>query len=350
MVVVIDFQIKMIMRSELQNERMLAEAIPDGIIVLSYKDTINWWNYEAQHLLGLNAIEHQSKPISSIIPQKQFQKLKQNSGKLILELPQHNDMRLSLILRPYWANQQLLIMQDITRTFRLESMRQDFIANVSHELRTPLTVFHGYLELLNDYKNIDEKKFAEILQHMSEQSERMERLVQDLLLLSRLESDQPDLESHQQVAVASMLKNICDDAKKLSGKKQHQFYLYLDETLYLAGQPEELRSAFSNLIYNAVHYTPARGKIEVFWYRDERGKHMKVIDTGIGIPAKYIPRITQRFYRVDKARSYHSKGGTGLGLAIVKHVLLRHNGHLFIQSEVNEGSMFCCTFLVNDSK
>ena len=193
--------------------------------------------------------------------------------------------------------------------YRVEAMRQDLIANVSHELRTPLTVFRGYLELLQGHQDLSLMKSDKILQQMNEQCQRMERLVQDLLLLSRLESDQPNTKTYQNIPISSLLKNICEDAKLLSGELNHQFNLHLDEGLYLAGQPEELRSAFSNIIFNAVHYTPVNGKIDIYWYQDDTGKHMKVIDTGIGIPTKYIPRITQRFYRVDKARSQRQKRG-----------------------------------------
>lgn len=342
MVLAIDFLRKRMNEEILHNEQLLADAMPHGILILSQNNELLWWNLAAKQLLTLQKPKWLSEILSDEIIHRLFT---QTSFKSIeTESPNNNNIILSLMIRPYWGDQKLLIIQDVTHNYRIEAMRQDFIANVSHELRTPLTVFHGYLEILQNYQNIDEKNFEEILNHMTSQCQRMERLVQDLLLLSRLESDEPNLESHQLVDISSMLKNIYEDAKLLSGKERHEFNLHLDEHLTLKGQSDELRSAFSNLIYNAVHYTPAKGRIDIHWYQDENGKHMRVDDTGIGIPAKYIPRITQRFYRVDKARPYREKGGTGLGLAIVKHVLLRHNAKLKIKSKVNEGSSFCCSF------
>lgn len=183
----------------------------------------------------------------------------------------------------------------------------------------------------------------DMLEMMTTQSKRMERLVQDLLLLSRLESHQPDMGKKEVVNVALLLKQVIEDAKSLSGGK-HKFRIDVDNTLQLSGVLDELRSAFSNIVYNAVRYTPDGGLIEIQWLKNSKGKHFSVKDTGIGIPKKYIPRVTQRFYRVDKSRPYGDDGGTGLGLAIVKHVLLRHNGSLSIKSEENVGSTFCCTF------
>ncbi len=233
---------------------------------------------------------------------------------------------------------------DIAREKRLESMRQDFIANVSHELRTPLTVFRGYIELLKKHTQLPGDRIDDIVKHMDGQSQRMERLVEDLLLLSRLESIEPDKEQHQRVHVASLLRDICHDAQSLSGKQQHEFIVNLDEDLWLQGCLEELRSAFSNIIYNAVHYTPEKGTITISCFVDQQGSHIAVKDTGVGIAEKHIPRITQRFYRVDKSRASRGIASTGLGLAIVKHVLLRHDGQLIIESDVEKGSSFECFF------
>lgn len=223
------------------------------------------------------------------------------------------------------------------------SMDQDLVANISHELRTPLTVFLGYLELLQSGHQFEQEQQQEIFAHMTGQAQRMQRLVNDLLLLSRLESRSPDQDMHVDVNVSKMLEEIVLDAKTLSGDQEHEIILHADKNLFLNGDEEELRSAFSNIIYNAVRYTPAKGRIEIKWFQNEAAKILEVKDTGIGIAEKYIPQITQRFYRVDKARS-RGKGGTGLGLAIVKHVLLRHKGKLLIKSRLNEGSTFSCEF------
>lgn len=221
---------------------------------------------------------------------------------------------------------------------------QDFVANVSHELRTPLTVFHGYLEILLDQPKIPQKKLKEILEQMREQSNRMSFLVRDLLLLSRLESVSPDVSQYKLVDVAALLQAITEDAKALSADQQHDITLKVDEKLFLLGNQEELHSAFSNLIFNAVTYTPDKGKIAITWCLEKNMPTMMVKDTGIGIAQKHIPRITQRFYRVDKSRLHRGEHGTGLGLAIVKHVLLRHHGKLMIESKINKGSVFKCIF------
>lgn len=229
------------------------------------------------------------------------------------------------------------------RIHHLERMRQDFVANVSHELRTPLTVIHGYLEtfLNQDLGTIPAPH--KIFEQMYQQSLRMERLIEDLLLLSRLDTDLTENEKLKKVAVPLILRAIADDAKILSGDRQHSIHLDLDENLAIAGIESELRSIFSNIIFNAINYTPAKGHIYVKWYQDKAHIYFKVTDTGIGIAAEHLPRITERFYRVDQDRSRQT-GGTGLGLAIVKHALLRHKGQLLIESELGKGSTFTCVF------
>ncbi len=227
------------------------------------------------------------------------------------------------------------------RLQRLERMRQDFVANVSHELRTPLTVLHGYLETLIDQTQSSFQK--KIFEQMQAQTSRMERLVEDLLLLSRLEADVPDEKNFQLTDISKMLTQIVEDAKTLSRDKKHQITLIIDKKLKIKGVENELRSAFSNLIFNAVHYTPTQGKIKIRWYKKNDQAIFEVNDSGIGIDVSHISRLTERFYRVDHDRS-RASGGTGLGLAIVKHVLLRHNAHLEIKSTLGKGSCFYCIF------
>jgi two-component system phosphate regulon sensor histidine kinase PhoR len=229
----------------------------------------------------------------------------------------------------------------------IEKMRKDFVANVSHELRTPLTVIHGYLELLIDQCPPENPEWKEIFSKMYQHSSRMKRIIEDLLLLSNLEVDyQIAEEEKQQVLLKPLLELICHDAEILSDG-EHHIASNLEENLFILGQEKELHSAFSNLIFNAVKYTPAGGKIYVNCYRDKDEIHVDVTDTGIGISEKHIPRLTERFYRVDKGRS-RASGGTGLGLAIVKHVLIRHNGSLVITSEPNKGSTFSCVFNISE--
>ena len=264
---------------------------------------------------------------------------------LELESPFFADRWLNIMLRPYSQDQLLMVIRDITLTHRLDSIRKDFIANVSHELRTPLTVFHGYLEILQDMPSIQPDQLQEILAQMAGQSQRMQSLVKDLLLLSRLESAEPDINKHSKIHVATMLEAICSDAKVLSGDKAHQFSFELDDSLYIFGQEEELYSAFSNLVFNAVRYTPEKGTIFLKWYVEDEKSVLLIEDNGVCIAKEDIPKLTQRFYRTDKARSRVQDGeGTGLGLAIVKHVLLRHQAELYIESALGQGSRFYCFF------
>ncbi len=330
-------------KTTLTAEKILADALPHGIVVLDAKGHIDWFNQEASQLLALT--EDSSPIIAEIFKDESFLTFLSTGGMDTFELyaPHNKNIRLSIYLRPYLHDQSVLIIQDITHRYRLENMREAFIANVSHELRTPLTVFRGYLEMLLEQPELPTAKLQEILKQMATQDYRMERLVKDLLLLSRLESVVPDVEKHQKVFVASLIRQIYQDALSLGKKQNHQFELELDDDLWMMGEPHELRSAFSNIIVNAVRYTPKNGKIKIKWYKDSKGIHFEVTDSGIGIEDKHIDRITQRFYRVDKARS-REQGGTGLGLAIVKHVLLRHGGDLVIKSQPDVGSTFICTF------
>lgn len=225
---------------------------------------------------------------------------------------------------------------------RLEKMRQDFVANVSHELRTPLTVLHGYLEMLLDLNSEPDNKQHAILEQMYQQSLRMERLIEDLLLLSRLDNYIGE-DRRSLVDVPYLLKSIVEDMRVLSRAQQHKIEVNADAELKIYGIENELNSAFTNLILNAINYTSAGGEIKIVWYKKGKRAFLEVRDTGIGIAAQHIPRLTERFYRVDKARS-RSTGGTGLGLAIVNHVLFRHKAKLKIASIVGEGSTFTCIF------
>lgn len=224
----------------------------------------------------------------------------------------------------------------------LERMRQDFVANVSHELRTPLTVIQGYVELLKEAPELKQTRYAPMFAHMYEHTLRMGHLIEDLLLLSHLESHEQEVETGEIVDVSTLLKRLLIDANNISGD-QHHITLQVDASLKLLGIKEELKSLFSNLMINAVKYTPSGGDITVFWGMINEQPVFYVKDTGIGIAKKHLPRVTERFYRVDKARSRES-GGTGLGLAIVKHVLLRHEAELNIKSTLHRGSTFTCLF------
>ena len=221
-------------------------------------------------------------------------------------------------------------------------MRRDFVANVSHELRTPLTVVSGFVETLLDEPEGHPAHMQRSLELMQQQTSRMQHIVEDLLLLSRLETDR-NRPPHEVVAVPAVLAMIQEGTQALVEQKGQRLSLEADGSLYLYGAEKELYSAFSNLVTNAVRYTPDGGEIRVRWYRDEAGAHFEVNDTGLGIAPQHIPRLTERFYRVDVGRS-RDVGGTGLGLAIVKHVLNRHGAALRISSIINKGSTFSCDF------
>ncbi len=324
-------------------DRELADVLPDAIIVLDERGKILWWNITADNFFALT--ENKYEDITELLKQRAFRAYLINKGEKPVEimLGDANKTVISVAIVSYGKEQQLFIARDITHISRLEIMREDFVANVSHELRTPLTVIHGYLEMLTEKYSEQTGPFKRIFSQMYQQSVRMEKLVKDLLLLSRLEITEPHKDDLPFVVMAPLLQAISDDAAALSGKSEHGFHLNIDDKLNLLGNEDELQSAFSNLIFNAVKYTPAGGDIYVDWHADENGACLQVHDTGIGIAEEHIPRLTERFYRVDKARSRVS-GGTGLGLAIVKHVLKRHEGNLTISSELGSGSTFACCF------
>ncbi|MEB0170240.1 phosphate regulon sensor histidine kinase PhoR, partial [Pseudomonas sp. CCC4.4] len=247
-----------------------------------------------------------------------------------------------LLITRYGNNEHLMLVRDVTRIHQLEQMRKDFVANVSHELRTPLTVICGYLETLIDNAEGINPRWVRALQQMQQQSERMQALLNDLLLLAKLEAtDYPS--DNQPVVVSTLLQIIKNDALALSAQRKQRITLSIDNEAKLKGSESELRSAFSNLVFNAVKYTQAEGTIHIRWWDDEQGAHMSVQDSGPGIETKHLSRLTERFYRVDSSRASNT-GGTGLGLAIVKHVLLRHRGTLEIVSVVGKGCTFTCHF------
>lgn len=324
-------------------ERELADALIEGIVFLGKQAKIIWFNRVARRLLGLRD-EHVGLPIRQVLKGPGLRRLFSSSAEplIIVRKMGRKNIYLSVSLIQY-RDQKLLTLQDVTKQQRAEVMRKDFIGNVSHELRTPLTVFRGYLELLSDLPEALLGQEKSVLKQMTEQCARMETLINGVLLLSRLEDDEPDLSTHETVFMQNLLLDIVEDAKRLS-QQRHEFVLDIDSTLLLHGHPMELRSLFSNLIYNAVRYSPRGGVITIRWQVGDNKSLFQVNDTGVGIAAKHIDKITQRFYRIDKSRRYQAGGGTGLGLAIAKHVLLRHDAELQIESVLGEGSTFTCVF------
>jgi two-component system, OmpR family, phosphate regulon sensor histidine kinase PhoR len=320
-------------------------ALPDATVVFDDRGVLEWWNSTAAEMLALDRKRDKARLIQEVLTDPVLRHyLAGGDFTRPLQMPAPVDDSISLEVRvvPYGAGKRLLQARDISRLQQLETVRRDFVANVSHEMRTPLTVVLGYLETMADSEDPRLAHWLQIVRQMQQQTARMQRIVEDLLLLSRVESGATN-ERQELVDVPALLENIREEALGLSGELRHELVLDVDRSLKLSGNTAELDSAFSNLTINAVRYTPAGGKIRLRWWVGLGGPVFSVQDTGIGIEAKHIPRLTERFYRVDVARS-RSSGGTGLGLAIVKHVLTRHGGRLEIKSEPGKGSTFSCFF------
>lgn len=319
-------------------------ALRDAVVMLDSEGNLEWWNRAAETLLGLKTPQDVGQPITNLVRHPRFKEYfehEDHAEPLEIPSPVNDHLRIQLHITRYGNNEHLMLVRDVTRIHQLEQMRKDFVANVSHELRTPLTVITGYLETLLDNVEAVNPRWIRALQQMHQQGERMQALLNDLLLLAKLEATDYPSES-QPVAVDALLQTIRGDAMALSGERNHSISLEATAGV-LKGSEAELRSAFSNLVFNAVKYTPAGGQIRIRWWTDAQGAHLSVQDSGIGIDAKHLPRLTERFYRVDSSRASNT-GGTGLGLAIVKHVLLRHRGRLEISSVPGHGSTFTCHF------
>jgi two-component system phosphate regulon sensor histidine kinase PhoR len=322
-----------------------ASAMPDAVIILTAQDEIEWANSAARKLLGIDYPRDAGMRFSNLLRDPDFAKYLQRGDftePLEIDSPIDDEIKLSLRLIPYGVEQRLVMCRNVTRLVRLEQMRRTFVANVSHELRTPLTVLGGYVETLGQIENLRGEELKKHLATMQEQSTRMQRLVDDLLTLSKLETA-PPRKREEIVDVPALLASIKEQAEILSGENRHHITLAAEPDLQLRGSREELHSAFGNLVNNAVRYTPARGRISISWRRGSGGAVFEVTDSGEGIASEHIPHLTERFYRVDTARS-RASGGTGLGLSIVKHVLLRHDARLDIESELGVGSTFRCLF------
>lgn len=331
-----------------QNERIIREfrgmtdAFPDATLVLDENDAITWFNESARRLLGLRSPEDINQPVTNLLRDPDFANwisvVDQVESALEMASPLDPNLRLSVSSVRHREDQRLLILRDITDIHNLEQVRRDFVANVSHELRTPLTVLLGYLESLRDGAD---PEIEPAIQRMQEQGWQMQALLNDLLELSRLQSESKP-ESDAEVSICAMILQLREQAEEVS-QGSHEIDIDCQAGLAMMGNAKDLESAFRNLINNAIHYTPDGGRIAIRWFRREDGLVFSVSDTGIGIPRRDIPRLTERFYRVGSDRSRHT-GGTGLGLSIVKHVLNAHGARLQIQSELGEGSTFSCVF------
>lgn len=318
-----------------------AESLPDAVVVFRAEGNIVWCNRLAQHLLGFRWPDDAGQPISNLIRTPGFiNYLQKNdfSEPLTMHSPLNVDRALELRIVPYTEGEHLMVVRDVTQVKQLEGMRRNFFANVSHELRTPMTVLQGYLEMTEDPELLLGPMWPKAHGVMTEQLNRMSSLVNQLLTLSKIEAS-PIHELDEVVDVPVMLEVLEKEALSLSGEQAHQIRFSVDKQLKVFADEDQLRSAISNLVYNAVKYTPAGASIHVRWQNTEKGALFEVEDSGEGIAAQHLHRLTERFYRVDKARS-RDTGGSGLGLAIVKHALSHHDSHLDIRSEIGVGSCF----------
>lgn len=326
--------------SNLRDLRNAASELPDAVVLLDQQQHIRWFNHAAEDLLGLRRPYDRGALLAQRLAGSEMADWLRLGGHEPLNDtvgPGQTQSQLNVSLLPFGNHEQLLLARDISHLNRLEQVRRDFVANVSHELRTPLTVIHGYLELIDPD---DVPELATVLGEMRSQSKRMGQIVEDLLTLSRLETERDVVE--ERVPMAGLLATVRKEAEALS-QGRHQIFLESTAEADLLGSPKDLHSALSNLVSNAVRYTPAGGSISIRWQREPGGAVYSVSDTGFGIPASHLARLTERFYRISSSRSRDS-GGTGLGLSIVKHVLSLHQAQLQIESTPGEGSTFSCHF------
>lgn len=323
----------------------VSSALPDATILLHPGGEIEWCNDAAKRLFGIRVPHDLGQQVTNLIRSPLFAEyLAANHFEDSVDIRSSLDGNIHLNIRVvvYGKDQKLILARDVTRLYKLEQTRKDFVANVSHELRTPLTVLNGYLELLDDREDEALQPWKKGIHSMRQQSSRMQNIVEDLLLLSKLES-RPKPGKEEAVCITSILEIVRAEAVALSGDKMHEIDLQVSEPLIIRGDRTELHSAISNLVSNAVRYSPSNGSIVIRSYLEDDKACISVKDTGIGIPQHEISRLTERFYRVDSGRS-RATGGTGLGLAIVKHVLNRHDGELKIFSQPGRGSEFVLRF------
>ncbi len=326
----------------LARSRQAGRALPYGVAILDAEYRIVWCNDSCEAHFGIDAEADVGQPITNLVRQPEFVEYvaKDEFSKPLQLKTARDGLVLSVQFVPYVDSQRLLLTRDITQGTRLETMRRDFVANVSHELRTPLTVLVGFLETVRELK-LDPERSRDYLNLMAEQSRRMQRIIDDLLMLSTLESA-PEPPHDEHVDVALLLSRIHSEAGALSAGRQ-RITLDAEPGFDLLGSESEIASAFGNLASNAVRYTPAGGEVRLIWRGSQKSAEFTVEDTGVGIEAEHIPRLTERFYRVDRGRSRET-GGTGLGLAIVKHALARHQATLEIESTPGTGSRFTVKF------
>ena len=327
----------------LREFRNSTAAMPDAVVVVDALWEIIWFNEAASRLLGLRPGQDLGRRIGNLIRHPDFVGYLRHGNfeePVDIPAPAAPGVHIALRIVPYGSDQRLLLARDVTRLHRLEEMRRDFVANASHELRSPLTVVNGYLDAMRADARL-EGDWGGPLAEMEHQMQRMSAIIKDLLELSRLETEAREA-PFAPVDVPALLQRVQRESQAL-GYGPRDVQVEIGAPVWILGAESELYSAFSNLVFNAMRYTPDSGKVLIRWVADGEGAELSVSDTGVGIAAEHIPRLTERFYRVDRSRSRDS-GGTGLGLAIVKHVLQRHSAELNVESEPGKGSVFTCRF------
>jgi two-component system phosphate regulon sensor histidine kinase PhoR len=321
-------------------------ALPDAAVAIGDNGDIDWCNEAAQRLLGLRTPRDLGQRITNVVRDPSFTRYFNGEGDraagVEFTAPHDDDLILHAQMIAFGQGRQLLLVRDITHGRRLEQVRRDFVANASHELRTPLTVVYGFLKTLASDAGELPDRWRRPLDLMTQQTLRMQRIIDDMLMLAQLEGD-GGRHTEADVNVPNLLQQIRSEAIALSGSRRHRVEVHADPHLWLRGNETELRSAFANLVSNAVQHTPDGSLITVRWGVVDGGPVLAVQDNGEGIAPEHLPRLSERFYRVDVSRS-RARGGTGLGLAIVKHALARHQAELLVDSQVGVGSTFSCVF------
>ena len=331
--------------------RQAVGALPDAIVLINDNGKIEWANSNSKTVLGIRWPEDMAVRFSDLIRYPEVETILNNDSPseqgIIVNSYLNSGQTISIKCVHYTDELRMIIARDISKIIKVNQLHTDFVANVSHELKTPLTVLRGYLEIMQDNKELP-KKFHKPFEQMSVQSARMQFIVNDLLYLAKLEND--DTSSAQEpIDITHVVNTIIEAVQPLIEDKHHKIELDIDYSVHVIGAQTELHSAFSNLITNAIHYTPKHGSIHIRWFVEGNNAVFAVKDNGEGISAHHIERLTQRFFRVDTDRSRES-GGTGLGLAIVKHVLQRHHAELDISSKIGVGSEFRCLFPITQLK
>jgi len=333
------------LKQTLDRAQSSISALDIGVVLIDGSSSLDWWNRKAELLLGIRFPFDRGQNANNLIRDPAFARYfsqQQNSEPLVSTSPLNSNIILEFSITRFGQNEKLLIVRDITQMHKLEMMRKDFVGNVSHELRTPITVISGYLENLMDNRLILDEKWSRAIEQMYQQSQRVENILRDLLILSRLET-RATSKNVSEVNVSTLLNEIKNDTLNIYEDRHHTVSVECEDQLRISADRGELYSAISNLCINAAKYTPEGGIIQLLGNKIPAGIEISVIDNGIGIEPQHIPRLTERFYRVDVSRS-SSTGGTGLGLAIVKHILGRHGATLHIESHPGKGSRFSCRF------